>query len=351
METIPDTLAKPDGADQPQNTPLRLVTNMRFHESAIWCAAATSIYPDHGRQQPERGAAWEAWRLWRAAGSGDAVLTLGDRTTLLYGLLCRLTGRASHQIACELFFDEIAPRHLPGRLKRGLYRWALAGSRGLLTNSRAEGSSQAAYLGLPPDRVHFVPLNANPVPTHPAPADEGFLVAAGRSGRDYPTLLRALDGTGLAAHLFVGAADLPAVVPPTHVVLHREAPRAEYLDHLRRCALAVVPLRPTQRATGQVVLLEAMALGKAVIATRAPGTEDYVRDGETGLLVEPGDAAALRRALTTLMAEPERRHALGEAAARTVSTHHSVEIHARAKLAAIRALIPTSAPLTRLPPP
>ncbi len=71
-------------------------------------------------------------------------------------------------------------------------------------------------------------------------------------------------------------------------------------------------------------VLEAMAAGKAVVATRAGGTPEVVVDGETGLLVPPGDVAGLRAALLRLAADPEWRRRLGEAGREKVRRDHSV---------------------------
>src|SRR5262245_57386035 len=67
------------------------------------------------------------------------------------------------------------------------------------------------------------------------------------------------------------------------------------------------------------VILEAMARGVPVVATRVGGVPRIVRDGENGLLVPPGDAAALAAALVRLVASPELASALaraGQSAAR-----------------------------------
>lgn len=61
-------------------------------------------------------------------------------------------------------------------------------------------------------------------------------------------------------------------------------------------------------------LLEAMAAGKAIVASRIAGIPDVVTDGVEGVLVPPGDAASLREALIGLARDPQRRKALGEAA-------------------------------------
>jgi len=65
-----------------------------------------------------------------------------------------------------------------------------------------------------------------------------------------------------------------------------------------------------------MTVLEAMRAGRAVVSTRIGGTPEAVVDGETGLLAPVGDAAALGRALGALLADPERRRALGEAGRR-----------------------------------
>ena len=65
-----------------------------------------------------------------------------------------------------------------------------------------------------------------------------------------------------------------------------------------------------------LVLLEAMALERAVVSTAVGGIPEVVVDGETGLLVAPGDPAALAAAAVRLLRQPQRLRAMGEAARR-----------------------------------
>jgi glycosyltransferase involved in cell wall biosynthesis len=67
------------------------------------------------------------------------------------------------------------------------------------------------------------------------------------------------------------------------------------------------------------VVLEAMARGKPVVATAAPGTDELVVNDETGRLVPVGDVKALTRALRDLMDDPSRAMALGQAGRRRVA--------------------------------
>jgi glycosyltransferase involved in cell wall biosynthesis len=64
--------------------------------------------------------------------------------------------------------------------------------------------------------------------------------------------------------------------------------------------------------------LEAAAAGRSVVAAAHGGLPEIVRDGETGVLVAPGDPAALADALVALRDDPARRAAMGAAAAADV---------------------------------
>ncbi len=85
-------------------------------------------------------------------------------------------------------------------------------------------------------------------------------------------------------------------------------------DQLGRLyARAAVVACPSRREGFGVVCAEAMAHGRAVVATPVGGQRDLVVDGETGLVVPPGDVAALRAALERLLADRELRRRLGAA--------------------------------------
>jgi starch synthase len=61
-----------------------------------------------------------------------------------------------------------------------------------------------------------------------------------------------------------------------------------------------------------IVNLEAMACGTAVVASRVGGIPEVVADGETGLLVPPGDPVALADALNTVVRDTGRAAAMGQ---------------------------------------
>jgi 2-deoxystreptamine N-acetyl-D-glucosaminyltransferase/2-deoxystreptamine glucosyltransferase len=86
---------------------------------------------------------------------------------------------------------------------------------------------------------------------------------------------------------------------------------------------AAVVAVPSHREGFGVACAEAMAHGRPVVASAVGGLLDLVVDGETGLLVPPGDVAALRAALESLLGDEALRRRLGEAARERVRTHFS----------------------------
>jgi len=88
-------------------------------------------------------------------------------------------------------------------------------------------------------------------------------------------------------------------------------PHAELPDVLRAANLFLLTTEPPE--SFGIVLIEAMACGLPAIATDYPGVRAVVDDGTTGVLVPPGDATAVARAIDDLVAAgPERRTELGE---------------------------------------
>jgi len=75
-----------------------------------------------------------------------------------------------------------------------------------------------------------------------------------------------------------------------------------------------------------MALLEAMAAGLPVIATRVGGIPDVVTDGRDGVLVEARDAEGLARAIDALLDDPARRAELGRAARRRISESFSAAV-------------------------
>jgi glycosyltransferase involved in cell wall biosynthesis len=85
-----------------------------------------------------------------------------------------------------------------------------------------------------------------------------------------------------------------------------------------------------------LVGIEAFAAGRPVVASATGGIADWLEDGVSGLLVEPGDAPALARALDELLADPEKQRAMGAAGRESVARRFTPETHIAALLDSYR---------------
>ncbi len=186
-----------------------------------------------------------------------------------------------------------------------------------------------------PSRVHFTPFCATARPLEYAPDGSGVL-ASGNSLRDYRALTGAADRIN-ATVTIATSLPLPEVragnlrtgflKPDAHERLARES------------AVVVVPLLAgTERSAGQQTYLNAMGRGKPVVVTEAPGVSDYVRDGETGLVV-PNDPDALAEAVNGLLADPDRARRLGQAARADVEARFTLRAYVDRLLAVADAVL------------
>jgi glycogen(starch) synthase len=179
-------------------------------------------------------------------------------------------------------------------------------------------ASKLAELGVRHTVVpNFVPDALVGAGTPAPPAPDAPTVYAGDVSADKgaDVLLeawRALDGR-LATSLVLAGRRVGGAgsSPPGGASLLGELPHAEVMQLMAGARLVVVPsIYPDPCPT---VVLEAMAAGRPVVASATGGIGDLVVDGETGILVTPGDAGALREAIERVLSDPEAAAAMGRA--------------------------------------
>ncbi|GHO92161.1 LPS biosynthesis RfbU related protein [Reticulibacter mediterranei] len=145
------------------------------------------------------------------------------------------------------------------------------------------------------------------------PPTDNYILFVGRqdSHKGLDVLLNAytdLSPTVPLVLLIAGSDDSSKQFPAGVTVIHN-APHAQVMAAWMHCAIGVVPsIWP--EPFGQVAV-EAMMCGKPVIASAIGGLRDVVVDGESGLLVEPGNANALKDAIRDLLLHPDKREQMG----------------------------------------
>jgi len=217
----------------------------------------------------------------------------------------------------------IAGHRVMGLAERNLVDMYLAVSQSTaIENGLVDG--RQPYQVIP----NFIPSNAGNPQEDAEPylsqlPAEGFLLFAGALSQQkgVDVLLRAYAGLRNAPPLvLIGyqTRDWPTMARdfPANVFVLNDWPRYAVIKAWHRSIIALAPSVGLE-AFGLVVI-EAMSAGRPVIASRIGGISDLVTDGETGLLIEPGDMLALRQAIELLLSNPELRRHMGQAALQKV---------------------------------
>jgi glycosyltransferase involved in cell wall biosynthesis len=177
------------------------------------------------------------------------------------------------------------------------------------------------------------------------PADARVIATVGRLAeeKDHASLLRAFRRVidrGVPAHLLiVGGGELELQLKQMRRTLGLETAvtfagfRRDVPDLLNGIDLFVL----SSKMEGiSLTLLEAMAAGKPIVATKVGGNEEVVADGRTGLLVPPEAPAALADAILAMLLEPRTAEAVGRRGLARVRELFSVERMAEEYLALYR---------------
>jgi len=197
-------------------------------------------------------------------------------------------------------------------------RLVLAASHALADAARELGAHE----------VRVVPSGVSIPASVGAPEEPPHLLYVGRLSAEKGVLDLVEAARGLPLRV-VGDGPLRARVPGAAGFV----PPGELGPWYERAAVVVAPSR---REGYGVVVREAMAWGRPVVASAVGGLLDAVEDEVTGLRVAPGDVPALRAALERLLAEPALRARLGAAAREKAQREFSFDAAADAMVAAYR---------------
>jgi glycosyltransferase involved in cell wall biosynthesis len=196
-------------------------------------------------------------------------------------------------------------------------------------------------LGVEPNRLHVIGSRVDcdffqPVAT----SEPALIVSAGAINRDYNTLLEAC--AGLDVHVTIAAdtawrhslGKLPEEMSGERFEMRSFGNYRNLRELYARATLIVVPLVEGQFASGQTVILEGMAMGKAVITTDIAGRSDFIDDGVNGIYVPSHNVEALRVAIASLLADPQRRARMADAGRTAAVEKYKVENYVTRILAA-----------------
>jgi glycosyltransferase involved in cell wall biosynthesis len=246
----------------------------------------------------------------KAAGGADLI----HAHWLQSALAARMTGKP-YVVQLGGTDVELA-RKVPGFGKAELQR-----ARAVVCPSPAL-AAEATRLGA--RQVEVVPWGVDLPAEVGEEADPPEILYAGRLSpeKGIAELVRAAEGLNLVV---AGDGPLRDQVPMARGML----PPDELAVLYARAAIVVFP---SLREGFGVSCLEAMAHGRPVVASGVGGLLDLVVNGETGILVEPGNIPALRSAIERLLADRDLRRRMGEAGRRRAAEHFSWDAMTRKTL-------------------
>lgn len=357
---------------------LRRPTDVSVHPIHAEIAAPVVYLPEYLRGDPGRVlAAWRrtrrlagyrtAWRAWRRDLGRDRSASRIRRFGQAMVLAAELADDVGHLHAHFLHTPASVTRY--AALMLGLpwsvsahakdvwtipeweKREKLACCRWLVTCSRANaehleslapdpGRVRLAYHGLDLSRFPQ-PLGSGTSRDGSTAADPAIIVSIGRAveKKGHDVLIEALGRLPADVHwrwVHVGdGALLPALKRQAEaaglagrITWLGARPHADVLAALRRADLFVLACRIAadgDRDGLPNVLLEAQSQGIACVATSISAIPELIDDGRTGLLVPPGDADALAKAMALLIREPALRQRLGRAGLKRVHAAFAME--------------------------
>ena len=146
------------------------------------------------------------------------------------------------------------------------------------------------------------------------------VMSAGKSGRDYNTLVESVRGLDCQLEIFCSERSLPTISEiPANVGLRfgkkdeTAVPYRQLVEHYRMANVVAIPVaRINEGLVGYTSLLEAMVMGKPVVMTRHPYIDIDIEQEGIGIWVNPGDIHQWRSAIEHVISRPAEAAEMGK---------------------------------------
>jgi len=116
---------------------------------------------------------------------------------------------------------------------------------------------------------------------------------------------------------------------PDNVLMLNHLSQMELRNQYASSQFTVIPVHDLIYSAGATTSLEAGSMARAVVAYRSRGIVDYIIDGETGILVEPGNIQEMRDAIQYLLANPREAKRMGENARQRILDKLNLETYVK----------------------
>lgn len=168
----------------------------------------------------------------------------------------------------------------------------------IICYSSYEPDFYAKMFNMPVDKFCYVPLGVAKI--EGVISSEGdYIFSTGRSNRDYDFLINSLSGNGMNVRIACSGYTYNGESDMTNVDILQNCFGRDMQKELANSFCVVIPLKDTHISSGQLVILQAMQMGKPVIVTENDAVKDYIENGKTGFIIKK-DGNALKQAIGKL---------------------------------------------------
>lgn len=281
-----------------------------------------------------------AWACFRQRKNYATIFTDGEQIGLPYAVLLRLFGWMGGRRPAHLMITHLISTRSKMMITSvfGLQKYI---DRFLVYSTRQQEiicqtwnlpKSRAPFTPFMVDQLFFSAEEAENQPELPGITDTNtpFICSVGLEFRDYPTLMEAVEGLDL--HIVIAAGSpwskredqtKTADIPQNVTVQRFTQKELRKLYH--ESQFVVMPLLENDFQAGITAILEAMALGKAIICTKTRGQIDVIQEGITGLYIPPNDPIALREAIETLLTNISLANHMGVAGRQVIENEMNLD--------------------------
>jgi GT2 family glycosyltransferase/glycosyltransferase involved in cell wall biosynthesis len=307
--------------------PSRFPYGMERLETHKFCLTEAPRYPPTKITtviEHRTGVRLQPLRAWHAAQRADATLAVWEHWAELPALLHRLPGPYRSKPLFTLVCWAAEDLRSGGARSMARARRVIEASDLILFLSSNQRDIFLAN-GARPEQLVCLSFGvatdffSGDVGSH---RDVEFLAVGVDRGRDYPTLIRAVEGTDLEVTLLTTPARARSLALPSNIEPGGVLPPDAYRDLLCRTQVVVVPTHDYAYPTGQTVALNAAASGCAVIVSNTAAMSDYFSAETTALMPAVGDAEGLRSAMVRLRDDPRVRLTMASRGQDHVRQHH-----------------------------
>jgi glycosyltransferase involved in cell wall biosynthesis len=258
-------------------------------------------------------------------GNYDAVISWGERIGIPFALVLKLTRSKTPHIS--------------------LFSWISSGKKGValravhshidrvILMSSVQQNYAVTTIGIPETKISLLRWSVDTEFWRPMDSEVDMICSVGREMRDYGTLIKAIRDSNILCHIaanmvpgkkdkWIKAVEELRPLPP-HITLGEKS-FVELRALYARSRFLVMPLLPTDTDNGATSILEAMAMGKPVICSKAEGQIDIIQDGRTGFFVPVGDENAMRERIEYLWYHPDIAIQMGREARKFVVENHTL---------------------------